>query len=222
MSICPGRFVHSLSIQDLPGDPTQQTILLIPPGGMDLRKAGEVSVDVDEQKAEPIALVPIGQMDESVLTVIGRSLREAFGRAYVIPAPLFHPDWAHDWHRGQYLADDILAQLGRLGLAAERWLAVVDVDLYTPGLNFVFGQAQMGGLAAVIALPRLRQGFYGLPDDEALFHQRAVKEAVHELGHTYGLGHCRNPCCVMSFSNSLRDVDRKERDFCPSCRWKLL
>ena len=105
--------------------------------------------------------------------------------------------------------------MGSLCLPAEKWLGVVDVDLYTPGLNFVFGQAQMGGPAAVIALPRLRQGFYGLPDDEALFHQRAVKEAVHELGH------CRNPRCVMSFSNSLHDVDRKERDFCPSCRLKL-
>ena len=177
--------------------------------------------DVDEHKAGPIALVPLGQVDESVLTIVGRGLRQAFDRAYVIAAPLSHPDYAHDQRRGQYLADAILAQLGSLGLPAERWLGVVDVDLYTPGLNFVFGQAQMGGPAAVIALPRLRQGFYGLPDDEALFHQRAVKEAVHELGHTYGLGHCRNPRCVMSFSNSLRDVDRKERDFCPSCRRKL-
>jgi len=178
--------------------------------------------DVEEQKAKPIALVPIGQVDEAILTVIGEGLREAFGRTYLIAAPLSHLDYAHDRHRGQYLSDAILAQLGSLDLRAERWLGVVDVDLYTPGLNFVFGQAQMGGPVAVIALPRLRQGFYGLPDDEALFHQRAVKEAVHELGHTYGLGHCHNPRCVMSFSNSLRDVDRKEHDFCPLCRRKLL
>lgn len=189
---------------------------------MDLGKVGEVLVDIDEQKAKLITLVPIGQVDEAILTVIGRGLREAFGRTYVILTPLSHPDYAHDRHRGQYLSDAILAQLGSLELRAERWLGVVDADLYTPGLNFVFGQAQMGGWAAVIALPRLRQGFYGLPDDEALFHQRAVKEAVHELGHTYGLGHCRNPRCVMSFSNSLRDVDRKERGFCPSCCRKLL
>jgi len=130
-----------------------------------------------EQKAKPIALVPIGQVGESILAVIGQGLQQAFGRVYVIAAPLSHPDYAHDRHRGQYLA--------------------------------------------VIALPRLRQGFYGLPGDEALFHQRAVKEATHELGHTYGLGRCRNPRCVMCFSNSLRDVDRKERDFCPSCRRKL-
>lgn len=188
---------------------------------MDLRKAGEVLVDVGEQKAKPIALIPIGQMNKSVLTVIGRGLREAFGADCVIATPLSHPDCAHYQQREQYLSDAILAQLGSLNLPAERWLGVVDVDLYTPGLNFVFGQAQMGGPTAVIALPRLRQGFYGLPDDEALFHQRAVKEAVHELGHTYGLGHCRNPRCVMSFSNSLHDVDRKEREFCPSCRRKL-
>jgi archaemetzincin len=178
-------------------------------------------VDADEQKAKPIALVPIGQVDEAILTIIGEGLREAFGRAYVILTPLFHPDYAYDRHRGQYLSDAILAQLARLDLPADRWLGVVDVDLYTPSLNFIFGQARMGGPAAVIALPRLRQGFYGLPDDEVLFHQRAIKEAIHELGHTYGLDHCCNPRCVMCFSNSLRDVDRKERDFCPSCHRKL-
>jgi len=166
----------------------------------------------------PIVVVPIGQVDESILTVIGQGLREAFGWAYVIAAALPHPDYAYDRRRGQYLVDDILAQLSRLDLDAERWLGMADLDLYTPGLNFVFGQARMGGPAAVIALPRLRQSFYGLPEDEALFHQRAVKEAVHELGHTYGLGHCRNPHCVMCFSNSLPDVDRKERNFCLSCR----
>jgi len=178
-------------------------------------------VDAGEQKAKSIALVPIGQVDESILAVIGEGLKEAFSRDCVIAASLPHPDYAYDRRRGQYRSDDILARLRRLKLATERWLGVVDLDLYTPGLNFVFGQARMGGPAALIALPRLRQSFYGLSEDEPLFHQRAVKEAVHELGHTYGLGHCRDPRCVMSFSNSLLDVDRKATDFCSSCRRKL-
>ena len=173
---------------------------------------------MDERRRKPIALVPIGQVDEAILAVIGEGLREAFGWDYVIAAPLPHPDYAYDRRRGQYRSDDILARLRRLELPAERWLGVVDVDLYTPGLNFVFGQATMGGPAAVIALPRLRQSFYGLPEDRALFEERAVKEAVHELGHTYGLGHCPDPKCVMYFSNSLLDTDAKSRHFCPACR----
>jgi len=178
-------------------------------------------VDVDKQKAKPIALVPIGQVDEPILIVIGEGLREAFCRAYVIVASMPPPDYAYDGRRGQYQSDAILTRLRHLVLPAERWLGVVDLDLYTPGLNFVFGQATMGGPAALIALPRLRQSFYGLPEKEALFHQRVAKEAIHEMGHTYGLSHCRNTRCVMSFSNSLSDVDRKDRSFCPSCRWSL-
>ena len=179
-----------------------------------------MSLGADRQ-AQPIALVPIGQVDRAILTVIGEGLKRAFGRDCVLAAPLPHPDYAYERRRGQYLADAILARLRTLGLPVERWLGIVDVDLYTPGLNFVFGQASVGGPAAVIALPRLRQGFYGLPEDAALFHQRAVKEAVHELGHTYGLGHCPDTTCVMHFSNSLLDTDRKGAAFCPRCKDKI-
>ncbi len=171
-------------------------------------------VGAEARKEKLIALVPISRVEEAILTVIGEGLQEAFGRACVCAAPLPHPDYAYERRRGQYLADAILARLRTLDLPAERWLGIVDVDLYTPGLNFVFGQASVGGPAAVIALPRLRQGFYGWPEDMAVFHQRAVKEAVHELGHTYGLGHCPDTTCVMHFSNSLLDTDRKGDKFC--------
>jgi len=72
------------------------------------------------RKAKPIALVPIGQVDESILAIIGEGLREAFGRDYVIAAPLPHPDYAYNRQRGQYRSDDILARLRRLGLPAWR------------------------------------------------------------------------------------------------------
>jgi len=177
---------------------------------------------MDQRTANSIALVPIGQVEEAILSVIGEGLREAFGRGYLIAAPLPHPDYAYSQQRGQYLAGAILRALSELHVPdAERLLGVADLDLYAPGLNFVFGQATMGGREAVIALPRLRQGFYGLPDDPELYQARVVKEAVHELGHTYGLTHCPDPRCVMSFSNSLWDVDRKSHTFCPACRRRL-
>ncbi len=91
------------------------------------------------------------------------------------------------------------------------------MDLYTRGLNFVFGQARLGGREAVISLARLHQSFYGLPEDEELLLERSLKEAVHELGHTWGLAHCPDHLCVMHFSNSLRDTDVKTARFCSKC-----
>jgi len=97
----------------------------------------------------------------------------------------------------------------------EKILGIVDHDLFVPELNFVFGEAS--SRAAFISLTRLRQTFYRLPEDQSLFHRRVLTEAIHELGHTYGLGHCGNPRCVMFFSNRLSDTDRKGPEFCPKC-----
>ena len=70
-------------------------------------------------------------------------------------------------------------------------------------------------------MPRLRSSFYRLAEDADLFRQRALKECVHELGLTWGLRHCRDPRCVMHFSNSLLDTDAKGAAFCSRCRRRL-
>jgi len=169
-----------------------------------------------------ICFVPVGEGEWDVLEPVMVAVAEALGRPCRLGKSLPHPAHAYNRRRDQYLASAILNALRQVEEpGAERLLGVADLDLYAPGLNFVFGQATMGGREAVIALPRLRQRFYGLADDPALFQARVVKEAIHELGHTYGLGHCQDVHCVMSFSNSLRDVDRKEHLFCPACRRKL-
>jgi archaemetzincin len=113
--------------------------------------------------------------------------------------------------RGQHQAE-ALVELARQE-AGDRVLAVTDADLYSGDLNFVFGLADAAGRVAVVSLHRLRAA-----GDTHLFHERAVKEAIHELGHTLGLRHCPDPYCVMSFSNSLADTDRKAAAVCARCR----
>jgi predicted Zn-dependent protease len=100
-------------------------------------------------------------------------------------------------------------------------LGICNFDAYSSGLNFVFGQAHLTGGVAVIYLPRLRQEFYGLHADTSIFIERVLKEATHEVGHAFGLGHCPKQSCVMHFSNSLVDTDRKAKDFCNVCSNKL-
>jgi len=115
----------------------------------------------------------------------------------------------------------LLAELPSLPSSGDRVLGVVDVDIFAPGLNFVFGQADISGKRALISLQRLRQEFYGLPRDESVFGERVLKEAVHEVGHTYGLRHCPDPTCVMHFSNSLPDTDLKGCNLCLICQEKI-
>jgi archaemetzincin len=163
-------------------------------------------------------LVPVGRVEDAILNPVSCGVEEAFGTPAEVAPALPHPSYAYDLERDQYLADCILKQLTQVDLQnAFRILGVVDLDLYVPQLNFVFGQASLGRRAALIALPRLRQEFYGQQPEEALFEERAIKEAIHELGHTLGLAHCSRSECVMCFSNSLLDVDGKSRSFCPTC-----
>lgn len=96
-------------------------------------------------------------------------------------------------------------------------LGVVAVDLFIPVLTFVFGQAQLDGPGAVVSTYRLRSEYYGLPTDEGVLVERAIKECIHELGHAFGLVHCDLYDCVMHASTTVDEVDLKRSGFCGRC-----
>lgn len=158
-------------------------------------------------------LVPVGEEDTIVLDHLANEL-EGLGAKVVREELVPAPEDAYDRRRGQYLARSFLRLLGAYN--GDRMLGVTDRDLYMSGLRFVFGQAEAPGRTAVISMKRLRWGV-----TEEAFLDRCVKEANHELGHTFGLGHCDDPYCVMHFSVSLADTDRKAREFCKTCREEL-
>lgn len=176
----------------------------------------------EREKMRIIYLIPIGEVNQDLILYLSQQIQVIFPFSVKIKEPLPHPGYAYNTNRDQYESDLILKELEKAdSKEVEKILGVVDLDLYTPGLNFVFGQAVVGGKTALIALARLKQQFYGLPEDKNLYYSRAIKEAVHELGHTFGLSHCKNPKCVMHFSNSLADTDYKDKFFCENCRNKL-
>jgi len=134
------------------------------------------------------------------------------------------PREAYDSSRRQYHSTHILAKVSNYVRRAQAQyvLGVTEADLYVPSLNFVFGEAQRPGNAALISLRRLKPEFYREPPSKEVFHERALKEAVHEIGHTLSLGHCSNPLCIMFFSDSIRNTDRKRTEFCEKCRPSVL
>lgn len=184
--------------------------------------------DTSEAKVveEHIYLVPAGDVDSKIVEGIKARLPGSFPMN-VNAALEKHEnitEAAYDPSRKQYNAETVLDDIsGRLFLdtANERALVIVDVDLYAPDLNFVFGLSNAKRGVCIISLARLKNEFYGLKPDNNLLLDRAVKEAVHEIGHSWGLAHCSNPKCVMFFSNGLPDTDGKRDTFCHDCRNKL-
>jgi len=151
-----------------------------------------------------------------VLAQLPEPLEEAFGLPVTVKPARALPAHAYDAGRRQYRSTDLLECLSNS--LPMRTLGVVAVDLYASGLNFVFGEADPGRGVAVVSLWRL-QARAGEP--ESLSIERAVKEAVHELGHAFGLNHCRQAACVMQFSNSLAEADAKQAQLCTRCQKEL-
>ncbi len=165
-----------------------------------------------------ILLIAVGEVEPKVIETLKYDLSRVFKRKVLIGRGMARPEDAFNRKRNQYLSTAILkAIMERKEYSIyEKVLGIIDLDLYVPRLNFVFGEASKR--VAIISLTRLRSEFYDLPQDQALFRKRVLTEAVHELGHTYELGHCGNSHCVMFFSNSLIDTDMKGPAFCPKCK----
>lgn len=171
-------------------------------------------------KKERILIVPLGEIELLSLKALENSLEKKFLCPVEARPPLPVPEETYHPQRGQYHSSSILRKMSRAidYEPDDKVLSITDVDLFAYDLNFVFGEAELGGRFAIISLTRLRQSFYGLRENESLFQERMVKEAVHEVGHLYGLRHCAEPTCVMHFSNSLVDTDRKSSSFCSRCQ----
>lgn len=116
--------------------------------------------------------------------------------------------------RRQWRADLVIREcVERLSSPSRFCVGLTGMDLYAPSLNFVFGLALRDKGLAVVSWHRLRNG-------GGVFVARLAKEVIHEVGHLEGLDHCSDESCVMWFSNTLSETDRKRLDFCPSCTRK--
>ena len=169
--------------------------------------------------SEFIYVCPLGSVDEEILDCVTTSLETRSKMAVEILPPMGDPSYSFDEKRGQYSSKRVLKRLGACcPRETFKIIGVTRVDLYVPILTFVFGAAQMSGRCAVISTRRLDPLFYQAPEDHNLLLERVKKTAVHELGHSMGLIHCRDRRCVMFSSTRIEDTDFKKSEFCHTCR----
>lgn len=165
-----------------------------------------------------IAIVPL-QFDHSwLLNAIRVAVDSSFGVDSTIIQARISLEAGRDHLRNQVNSSWVLSQLNRISPdEAQKVLGVMDQDLFVPVLTYLFGEAELGGRAAVVSAHRFRTENYGLPPSPALLQSRLVSEAIHELGHTFGLTHCDSIGCVMQATINVEEIDRKDRRFCTGC-----
>ena len=158
---------------------------------------------------------------------------EALAREYPIqitvrdPVPL--PNAAYYPPRKRYRANALLDYLDTI--AAEtgdprvRVLGLTEVDISVPDPPKhedwgIFGLGTMGGPSAVVSSFRLKRR----PKSREQVRFRVATVAVHELGHTFGLGHCAEQaveCVMIDAEGGIENTDTSSGTFGPGCKAAL-
>jgi archaemetzincin len=166
--------------------------------------------------------IGIGKPQRGLLEDAMTHVEDVFGVPVRVMPRAEAPPALFDPVRGQYSSTKMLRRvLEDVPPDARKVIAVTDCDLFIPVLTFVFGEAQLGGIAAVVSTARLRLDQRGNPCAPDTLQARLRKECVHELGHAFGLEHCPLMRCAMSRSNTVPEVDSKSWHLCRECRGRL-
>ncbi len=158
-------------------------------------------------------MVPFERTGERFVDVllVGDLSSEALGEGMPAPRRLPLPEGLTD-AQGRLP----VAELVRLGAGGRRrpglLLVLADRDLAMPGCRSLRGFADRGAGVAVVSTARLQDAL--APDRLAA---RLRNEAIHELGHLNGLGHCGDPACVMKPARTVRELDDRPERFCGRC-----
>ncbi len=168
-----------------------------------------------------VSIVPLGQVRQDVIDAIAGGIYEHLQLEVIFEEKRALPPTFFDPVRGQFRAEDLVRYLrDEIPTSSPLRLGITEADLYAMDMNYVFGISILKQGTSLVSYHRLDNAFYGLPRNDRLLYERAMKESLHELGHAIGLEHCENPC-IMHFSNSVMEVDAKPLRFCPECSRRL-
>ena len=188
----PGQTFEQYVAADVNRKSADRAILYIRPLGDGMKKHGAV----------------IEQMREFAQIYFGAEAK------LLEPAPM--PPNALDRDRGQYDATRVHTTLREsMPERAIAYIGLTDDDLYSKGLNFVFGEGSLRERVGIYSLHRLDS------PDPAQFLRRSLKLMCHEVGHIFSIQHCIEYLCCMNGANSLEESDRQPLHLCPTDLRKL-
>lgn len=169
-----------------------------------------------------VGLIEMGRLGEVAVRVVAANLQTLLDLPVEILDPAVMPQQCFLTRRQQYDAGLIVKHLAQLPLSSHlRILGLTVFDLCLPILTYVYGEAEVGGRAAVISNFRLRQNEDGSTTAPEIYFERLAKVAVHEVAHTLALHHCDGAKCLMHFAARLKHLDQIPLLFCDHCEFAL-
>ena len=169
-----------------------------------------------------IHVVPVAFSNTQLLDRIMETLRHTFKTGVNKISLSVDTDSLYSHERNQYYSTGFLEQsISQTSGYNGKVILLTGLDIYVPVLTFLFGEAQLNGKHSIVSVFRLHEEFYSGVTDNELLYERTMKEIYHELGHTFGLIHCRDWDCVMHSSNSIEQVDLKGNDYCKKCKAQI-
>jgi len=168
---------------------------------------------------EDITLISFGYFDQELPEMIAPDISREFSYPVRTKSGNLDLSESYDPARRQYNGTVLLKKIDtEFATDHSKTLGLFNVDLFIPILTYIFGQAFLGGRMGIASVYRLSNERYGIRADRKILVQRFRKEAIHELGHMFGLIHCCDPECVMRSSTYVEDIDQKNHTLCAKCR----
>jgi archaemetzincin len=169
-----------------------------------------------------VYIIPVGDVDSSLLARLLPCMEERFLFNFIAVTPLPAPDSAYNLIKKKYLSSAICEKIGFVMPADAKFaMAITELDTYDNYSNFVYNQVKSEDRVGLVSLYRLNPVHSLHCVDRDSYFQRVLKETTHEMGHLMGFRHCFDSNCVMYFSYSINDTDRKGTFFCYECEKKL-
>jgi archaemetzincin len=168
-------------------------------------------------KAAPVTIViqPFKDVDPADVDYVVAGLKKVYPYIQVKQSvPL--PSTAWNPVRGRYRADSLIRILNSKTNKDEVMIGITSMDISTTKDSKAdWGIMELGfcpGSACVASTFRL----------SAQYRQvQLFKVAIHELGHTQGLQHCKVKTCLMRDTEGTNPIN-EEKEFCTRCRSVLI
>ena len=161
-----------------------------------------------------IAIQPFNDISSNDVEFVEKKIKEFYPKVILLDK-IDIPKGAFYTPRNRYKADSILKYFNSIQSKDLVYIGLTNKDISTKKGNVQdFGVMGLGfcpGKACVASTFRLTKG----NKQEQLF-----KVAIHELGHTQGLPHCKLKFCFMRDAEGKNPTD-EEKEFCESCKKHL-